>query len=439
MAECEQPFRYVVPAGTVNSPWQEDADARARALADKRARELRVCCTTALLESGCVGQFYSDILRASGGTVPYAWAIVDGSLPVGLELSEDAGVIFGTPSATGESTFTVQVTDAIGSSNTKELTIRTVEITTASTLPGATVGTPYSQALTAAGMSGTVLWSIIDGELPPGLELAGDGTISGTPTGTESADFGFTAQMLDGGGAVCSKDFTIFLTACVPQGFITAESFVGNVGWPYSFQILGNNDDSLPGSGLRFFRQETVPDPIVWQLAPGSNFPPGLSINAASGLISGTPTTPGDYEYTIEFYKNGVFQDCLSFSGSSAFAVRNPVSVAEMAALIAWIESNNSFGALVDNFAGVLYTGSADYTQPEWTWVWQAKGFYDATAPVNFRGITIQVNNGLPRTIYIISWGTVGLVYTKSNMSPGVAGTYNENGGTGAPPVLTLA
>jgi uncharacterized protein (TIGR03437 family) len=54
---------------------------------------------------------YSANLTAIGGHVPYTWSLASGSLPNGLSLSA-AGVISGTPTATGTFTFKVQVTDA---------------------------------------------------------------------------------------------------------------------------------------------------------------------------------------------------------------------------------------------------------------------------------------------------------------------------------------
>jgi large repetitive protein len=59
-----------------------------------------------------------------------------------------------------------------------------------SSLPGATVGVPYSGTLQAAGGSGTDNWSVTSGTLPAGLSLnATTGVISGTPTTNGSAGF----------------------------------------------------------------------------------------------------------------------------------------------------------------------------------------------------------------------------------------------------------
>lgn len=68
--------------------------------------------TTSPLPSGVVGTPYSQTLMASGGTPPYTWSILTGSLPGGLSLTPSTGVISGTPTAAGTFSFTAQVTDA---------------------------------------------------------------------------------------------------------------------------------------------------------------------------------------------------------------------------------------------------------------------------------------------------------------------------------------
>jgi hypothetical protein len=57
------------------------------------------------------GSAYSATLQASGGTPAYTWSIQSGSLPAGLTLGATTGVISGTPTSTGNSNFTIAVTD----------------------------------------------------------------------------------------------------------------------------------------------------------------------------------------------------------------------------------------------------------------------------------------------------------------------------------------
>jgi predicted RNA-binding protein with TRAM domain len=79
--------------------------------------------STVGLPVGQVGVAYEAALEAAGGIEPYTWAIVDGTLPDGLELDAETGVISGIPTEGDVFEFTVQVTDAGDSTATKNLFI----------------------------------------------------------------------------------------------------------------------------------------------------------------------------------------------------------------------------------------------------------------------------------------------------------------------------
>ncbi len=66
--------------------------------------------TTISLPGGTEGVPYSATLEASDGIRPYTWSLASGDLPAGLALDE-AGIVSGTPTTSGSSSFTVQVTD----------------------------------------------------------------------------------------------------------------------------------------------------------------------------------------------------------------------------------------------------------------------------------------------------------------------------------------
>ncbi len=69
--------------------------------------------TTTSLGNATVGVAYNASIRASGGTTPYAWSLINStSLPAGLQLNATTGAITGTPTSTGTTNFTVQVTDS---------------------------------------------------------------------------------------------------------------------------------------------------------------------------------------------------------------------------------------------------------------------------------------------------------------------------------------
>src|SRR5262249_35522945 len=67
--------------------------------------------TTSPLTPAVTGTSYSVRLASTGGGAPFAWSLTSGSLPDGLEISS-AGVISGTPSRAGMSTFSVQISDS---------------------------------------------------------------------------------------------------------------------------------------------------------------------------------------------------------------------------------------------------------------------------------------------------------------------------------------
>ncbi len=163
--------------------------------------------STTSLPGGTVGTSYSQGLSASGGTGSYTWSVSSGSLPAGLSLA--GGTIGGTPTASGTASFTVQVTDSANTTATQPLSIAVapaaLSVSTTS-LAGGTVGTPYSQGLSASGGTGSYTWSISSGSLPAGLSLAG-GTIGGTPTAPGTASF--TVQVTDSANTTATQPLSI--------------------------------------------------------------------------------------------------------------------------------------------------------------------------------------------------------------------------------------
>lgn len=75
------------------------------------------------LAGGVTGVAYSETISAQGGTSPYSFAVTAGALPAGLGLNSSTGVISGTPTTAGTSTFTVKVTDAAGATGSQAFQI----------------------------------------------------------------------------------------------------------------------------------------------------------------------------------------------------------------------------------------------------------------------------------------------------------------------------
>lgn len=162
---------------------------------------------TSALSSAKLQASYNTTLSASGGKQPYTWSITTGNLPAGLTLTASTGKISGTPTQTGNFSFTAKVVDSSSplQSAAQSLTIKVSSTTpanslaiTTNSLPGAQVSVAYSATLTASNGQTPYTWSMASGSgsLPTGLTLAATtGTISGTPTSSNA--YIFTVQVKD--------------------------------------------------------------------------------------------------------------------------------------------------------------------------------------------------------------------------------------------------
>ena len=181
------------------------------------------------------------LVSAGGATGTFTWGISSGSLPVGLTflVSTDntSAEISGTPKALGTSKFTVQVTDATGSTVTEPLSITInppppLSIATASLSDG-TVGIPYSQSLQASSGVPPYNWSITSGSLPSGLNpLSSNGVISGTPVATGTSDF--TVQVSDS-STPTAQTASANLSITINPGVTNNLKLSGN----YAFSVSG--------------------------------------------------------------------------------------------------------------------------------------------------------------------------------------------------------
>jgi len=102
---------------------------RALSMSVSAAIDSALNITTTSLSTGRVSQPYNVALSTTGGTPPYTWGLSTGSgpLPPGLTLGTTTGAISGTPSAAGQYSFTVRVTD---SSSPQQTATRTLSMTT---------------------------------------------------------------------------------------------------------------------------------------------------------------------------------------------------------------------------------------------------------------------------------------------------------------------
>ncbi len=83
-----------------------------------------VILTDPVLRDGLTGIAYSCALEATGGAAPYSWTVVSNSLPPGLELGVETGVISGAPAASCVREFRVRVAGADGKASTKRFSLK---------------------------------------------------------------------------------------------------------------------------------------------------------------------------------------------------------------------------------------------------------------------------------------------------------------------------
>src|SRR6185295_2580273 len=238
---------------------------------------------TSDLPDATVGVAYGRTLAAFGGDPEFSWLLDSGSLPPGLSLNQ-SGSITGTPSTAGTFNFVVKVTDVKSNLATKALTLivkPAAPLTIVTTqLPRASVGSTYSQNLGASGGQTPYTWLLQSGNLPDGLTLNQTGVISGTPerAGTTS----FVLKLTDAANASTTTTLTITVNPPVLVFSIDTLSLPdGLVGQAYS--------QTLKASGGTA--------PYRWDLKSG-RVPDGLQLSEA-GVISGTPTTPGEVDFEI--------------------------------------------------------------------------------------------------------------------------------------------
>ncbi len=172
-------------------------------------------------------------------------------------------------------------------------------------LPNGVVGSAYSQTLTATGGTAPYTWS---GTMPAGLSLnSATGTIAGAPTSAGTTQI--TVQVTDSASFQGVATLTMSLTV--------AARLISNSAFPDLSAAVGSpvHSPALASGGAP-----------PYNCVATSPLPAGVSLNASSCALTGTPTVPGIYSLTVSASDSSVPAQtaALSFSG---WGIANAVEI----------------------------------------------------------------------------------------------------------------
>jgi alpha-tubulin suppressor-like RCC1 family protein len=240
--------------------------------------------------SARVGENYTATFTAFDGSgAGYSFTLASGTLPPGLSLSTVDGVsarISGMPTHVGTyGDISIQVTDSrenTAVSQTFSITVAPVAgpALAVSGAPGpAEIGNAYSVSFMATG--GTQVGYVFDiasGAVPSGLTLAANGTLSGIPDA--AGTYSFSVRVADSSADTVSTTDSINVASPIQLAVSLPEAAQGT---SYSYQLA-------PTGGQT---------PYSFAVTSGS-LPSGLSLDQATGIISGAPSTVGTYPVTVQ-------------------------------------------------------------------------------------------------------------------------------------------
>ncbi len=229
-----------------------------------------------------VGELFSFQFAAFAGTAPFTWSVSAGSLPTGLMLDATTGILSGTAAAIGNSSFTIRLTDAGARLAEKQISLivipAQISVVTQS-LPSGSVGGAYNAQLIANGGRPPYFWTVAQNALPPGLSLSSTaGIISGVPQ--SAGDYSFTIRVVDADGRTFNKSFSVNISASLRISDVSPVQITR--GAAISIQLAASGGTQ----------------PYSWSIASGA-LPSGVSLNSATGLISGIPVVSGSFNTVI--------------------------------------------------------------------------------------------------------------------------------------------
>jgi hypothetical protein len=181
------------------------------------------------IPTGSVGVHYETTFSQTGGVAPIEWDYAP-EMPLPDGMSFAGGALWGSPTQAGVFPLEIYATDVYHCAAILDVTLTIGSCPAISLspsfLPNGTVGSAYSQAITASGGTPGYAYSLTGGWLPGGLSLSPAGVLSGTPT--TRGNFTIKATALDSAGCTGNTVYTLTINSTVATPIETAVGYTRN-------------------------------------------------------------------------------------------------------------------------------------------------------------------------------------------------------------------
>jgi hypothetical protein len=318
-----------------------------------------------------------SVVTLTGTNFAGATAVSFGATPAtAFTVNGPTGITATAPAGTG--TVDVRVTTTGGTSATgaaDQFTYVAIALSPTALSGTPKVGAAFTQTLTASGGTAPYAFALASGSaLPAGLTLSPTGVISATPT--VAGAFSFTVQATDNSsisgqqtysGSVASANLVLAPAAStLPPGTLNTayagQTFTASAGTaPYTYAATGT-------------------------------LPPGLTLNATTGVLGGTPTTAGSFTFSVTATDSSTGTGAPFTSASTSYTLVVNSTNADLSALAL---SNGTlapgFGAGTLAYAATVPNDSSTVT---------------VTATAADAGATVRVNGAAATTPVALNVGS---------------------------------
>ena len=281
-----------------DSKGQGGAHAFQLTISEASAVVVTVTPATATLQSAGTAQFTALVSNTSN--VAVTWLASPGTISsAGFYQAPTVSVT--TPATVTATSVADPTKSATASVTITASPVPTLAITTTS-VSGATVGTAYSNPLSATGGKSPYSWTVASGVLPAGITLQSAGSLSGTPS--DSGQFNFTLQVADSSSPkqTASGSFTLSVSNSTGGGGTLPPATL------FGFTDTSTSAKKFPTASYGMQRFWDSP-PLQWP-----------SINTASGVYDFTNL---DSELATG-YSNGVMEGMYTLARTPPWATSNP-------------------------------------------------------------------------------------------------------------------